>query len=1097
MGRYITLGVLAFFGVLIIALAIPSFIDWNKYRGAIESAASDMVGRDVKIAGPVNFAILPRPALTLGQVSVPRGDNDSALELQQLAGKVEFSPLLRGEVQVSSLVLDGATLTLWGDGTSLSSDISAADLSALDTAEQDSGDWFEGFITALIKDVRVDSLTVSNFEFVQVSSSEEEMRRIKIDDGVASLESLQGPFHAELTVQFGEQRFRTKGETGRLNGDRPTAINLEAFSQAGTSYTFSGTVEGAETRTISGALQIEGQGFDPINELATVMTGGGEGRLVNRDVDLPLSLGGNVTFANDQFSAPDLTFTIGDDRARVGLELATTDGLKGAVSVDAVTFDIDKVLAAGKPLADDEKQETSSNSLPLVLDITAKSEGIVYRDGLFKQVSLSGALVEGSFVAHDLTVTGPGNSTIEIKGGEALAIDAWQGKVSASSQSLRLLLDMWDVDIDHVPANNLGWAKLTSKIKVTPKTISFDALTFDVDKVHGEGTVLVQRGKRRSFGAKLDLDELDLTQYGFEGSSTVWSSVLKETDANLQLTIGRFKGLGLQKERVEFKSVLFKDALDVETLTARVGKNSEFRVSGKVTELSSDRPTGNLSWSTKNWASCPTATRLGLTKLWTCEEIGPLSLKGKMKLAEGVGQTSVSGNIGDVSLNAQVDGAEALWRDGRQVGLKGSASSEVLDVSFEGQADNVGTNPKFDFALDWTSDDASKILNSYGVSYLATNDRQTKFVGKGRASFADEVWTITDLSGSLGEGTYEGGVVWRDIGGTQNFELSMSLDSIAFEPFFSRNRIPGKGQKWSATSFDFDIPKGRDGTFEVDLIDADFGTWQIDKAHVSGVAQDREFVFAVSDGEILGGRWSAQTAMSMGSKDTLTLNVKGKGDGVNLSRLSEKFFKRRPLSGNGSVEFDLSTSGHSPLSAVRGLSGLVSVSAAQGEISGFDYARFSSGLETTSGAMGVQLAVEESLGSGRSPFFDLIGEMTIADGVVRPTTLSADLGSGRLVVDGQLDLPTWSLTGNAAIDLEFDPQLPNAIFEISGGLDSVVGRWNTWALEKEYAARRAAELAATQVVTEEGAASGEEPENSEPFDEELQRLLEESQRVSE
>ena len=62
---------------MIIVMSIPSFIDWNKYKGGIESAISDASGYEVKVNGPVSFRVLPQPALTLSDVSAFDGSDEA------------------------------------------------------------------------------------------------------------------------------------------------------------------------------------------------------------------------------------------------------------------------------------------------------------------------------------------------------------------------------------------------------------------------------------------------------------------------------------------------------------------------------------------------------------------------------------------------------------------------------------------------------------------------------------------------------------------------------------------------------------------------------------------------------------------------------------------------------------------------------------------------------------------------------------------------------------------------------------------------------------------------------------------------------------
>ena len=50
---------------------VPPPLDWDRYRESIATLASDRLGREVRIAGPVSLTLLPEPVLTAAGVSLP------------------------------------------------------------------------------------------------------------------------------------------------------------------------------------------------------------------------------------------------------------------------------------------------------------------------------------------------------------------------------------------------------------------------------------------------------------------------------------------------------------------------------------------------------------------------------------------------------------------------------------------------------------------------------------------------------------------------------------------------------------------------------------------------------------------------------------------------------------------------------------------------------------------------------------------------------------------------------------------------------------------------------------------------------------------
>ncbi len=60
-----------FFVLVFAALfAVPTFIDWNGYRGVFEEQASKVLGRDVRVGGTVNVRLLPAPYVKFEKIRI-------------------------------------------------------------------------------------------------------------------------------------------------------------------------------------------------------------------------------------------------------------------------------------------------------------------------------------------------------------------------------------------------------------------------------------------------------------------------------------------------------------------------------------------------------------------------------------------------------------------------------------------------------------------------------------------------------------------------------------------------------------------------------------------------------------------------------------------------------------------------------------------------------------------------------------------------------------------------------------------------------------------------------------------------------------------
>ncbi|GAB0114958.1 AsmA family protein [Acidisoma sp. C75] len=105
--------VLAVLGALLALIWIgPGLLDWSKHREAVESAASELIGRQVDIDGAIHLSLLPQPSISAEKVSV-RGETDGVrLAARTLTLNLSLGALITGRIAVTHLALDHPDLRL-------------------------------------------------------------------------------------------------------------------------------------------------------------------------------------------------------------------------------------------------------------------------------------------------------------------------------------------------------------------------------------------------------------------------------------------------------------------------------------------------------------------------------------------------------------------------------------------------------------------------------------------------------------------------------------------------------------------------------------------------------------------------------------------------------------------------------------------------------------------------------------------------------------------------------------------------------------------------------------------------------------------------
>ena len=102
------------------ALILPRLIDPNNYRDEIAALVKDKTGRDLTIAGDIGWSVFPWLAVELGETRLSNAQGFGPEPFAQVAAveiRVRLLPLLRKEVEMSTLVLDGLQVNLAKDRT--------------------------------------------------------------------------------------------------------------------------------------------------------------------------------------------------------------------------------------------------------------------------------------------------------------------------------------------------------------------------------------------------------------------------------------------------------------------------------------------------------------------------------------------------------------------------------------------------------------------------------------------------------------------------------------------------------------------------------------------------------------------------------------------------------------------------------------------------------------------------------------------------------------------------------------------------------------------------------------------------------------------
>jgi hypothetical protein len=199
--------------LLVAALVVPPYVDWNRFKSDFEAEATRALGQDVKVRGTASLRLLPLPSVTFSDVRVGP-EAEPLLTARSFAMDVELAPLMRGDIVIVDMRLERPQLEmrlddqgqlLWPLGRASrfeETPIAVERLAVIDGIMR-------------VRDPRYDREII--------------LREIDFSAGAASL---SGPWRGEGSLRWGEERARISASTGRLRPDDTFSVRATIEPQS-------------------------------------------------------------------------------------------------------------------------------------------------------------------------------------------------------------------------------------------------------------------------------------------------------------------------------------------------------------------------------------------------------------------------------------------------------------------------------------------------------------------------------------------------------------------------------------------------------------------------------------------------------------------------------------------------------------------------------------------------------------------------------------------------------------------------------------------------------------------------------------------------
>ncbi|WP_335645538.1 AsmA family protein [Methylobacterium durans] len=106
--------------ILVAALAVPPFVDWQGQRAAVDGAIARSLGLPARSEGRVAVRLLPSPRLRLDRLHLGEESDKPALDARFVSAEIALTPLLKGEIRFTETEIRRAEIKLpVGEGDAL------------------------------------------------------------------------------------------------------------------------------------------------------------------------------------------------------------------------------------------------------------------------------------------------------------------------------------------------------------------------------------------------------------------------------------------------------------------------------------------------------------------------------------------------------------------------------------------------------------------------------------------------------------------------------------------------------------------------------------------------------------------------------------------------------------------------------------------------------------------------------------------------------------------------------------------------------------------------------------------------------------------
>ena len=657
----------AFLVLAVIGLAtIPYVVEWEHYRSDIEAAIARETGHDIKIDGPIDLVLLPRPVLSAKDVIINgRADREIGFDLfaQQVDLGLRPGPLLAGRPIADQLKLTRPTLAL---------DQAASE--KIRTWPPALDDWSRLFFHPDLRLITINDgkLTLTRDDGDLGGQPLTAVHDLSL---TIALTSTNGPVEAVGLFKTSQHQFTIAVDLGERSSAGSSSLKAEIGAQNGvdeiTTLAFNGLVQDhVPNAALKGRIDIRGP--DLRHGLKAVSAAlGSPSAYLSLAPGQRFRIQGGITAGQSAIITDDLRITLEEKlgRGRIGLDIDPRPELDVELELPTIQLADETTLIDFVPLDLLSKFPT----VPGLINLRMRE--LIYREKAIKRAALTIRTDErGRPRIERAKALFPGLVDVQFSGGiqSSGADRRLSGELTSGGDDLGETLRWLGLSPPDASRGFRGFS-IDSKVDVSAVEISLSEIDMRLDSSKIAGEADLRFSERMRLGLNLDVERLDLDLYAGESDPGPLGRMLvqhmERLDTMIDARLERLSWRGLRFEDAVLSASSERQRFTLDQLALRTVGETEMTMTGDI-DLQSDqvdlKAEVTSAFPTRVLRHVDIGLPLGSTRL------RPLAFSG-----------SIKGKLDDFDISLRTDYDNGLWQIKGKAGWPDQKAAHY-DLTLEG-----------------------------------------------------------------------------------------------------------------------------------------------------------------------------------------------------------------------------------------------------------------------------------------------------------------------------------------------------------------------------------------------------------------------------